>query len=69
MTGNETAPAFGPALEAPDTPKQTRWQQFWRLFRQNRMAILGMIIFIAFLELRCWALLSPRDRARNSTRR
>ncbi|MFH0727829.1 MAG: ABC transporter permease [Pseudomonadota bacterium] len=51
MTGNETAPAFGPALEAPDTPKQTRWQQFWRLFRQNRMAILGMVIFIAFFGI------------------
>jgi len=29
-------------------PKQTRWQEFWLLFKQNRLAILGMIIFILF---------------------
>lgn len=30
-------------------PKQSRWQEFWLLFKQNRMAIAGLIIFILFL--------------------
>jgi peptide/nickel transport system permease protein len=51
MTGTETTPAFVPALEAPGAPKQGRWQQFWRRFRQNRMAIFGMVIFIAFFGI------------------
>jgi peptide/nickel transport system permease protein len=29
-------------------PKRTRLQEFWRLFRQNRLAIIGLIIFILF---------------------
>jgi peptide/nickel transport system permease protein len=36
------------ALEEPAAPKRTRWQQFWRLFKRNRLAILGLIIFILF---------------------
>ena len=36
------------ALEEPAAPKRTRWQQFWRLFKRNRLAILGMAIFILF---------------------
>ena len=35
-------------LEEPAAPKRTRWQQFWRLFKRNRLAILGMSIFILF---------------------
>jgi peptide/nickel transport system permease protein len=35
-------------LEEPLTPKRTRLQEFWRLFRQNRLAILGLLIFILF---------------------
>jgi len=35
-------------LEEPAAPKRTRWQQFWRLFKRNRLAILGMAIFILF---------------------
>jgi len=30
------------------TPKRTRLQEFWLLFRQNRLAILGLCIFILF---------------------
>jgi peptide/nickel transport system permease protein len=30
------------------TPKRTRLQEFWQLFRQNRLAIIGLIIFIFF---------------------
>jgi peptide/nickel transport system permease protein len=35
-------------LETPLAPKQTRLQEFWLLFRQNRLAILGLFIFIIF---------------------
>ena len=35
-------------LETPLAPKQTRLQEFWWLFRQNRLAILGLLIFILF---------------------
>ena len=29
-------------------PKQSRWKAFWRLFRQNRLSILGLVLFILF---------------------
>jgi len=35
-------------FEEPLAPKRTRLQEFWRLFRQNRLAILGLCIFILF---------------------
>lgn len=50
METNDTMPAPAP-LEAPAAPRQTRFEQAWQLFRQNRMAIGGLIIFIAFLAL------------------
>jgi peptide/nickel transport system permease protein len=36
------------ALEEPAAPKRTRLQEFWRLFKKNRLAILGMAIFVLF---------------------
>ncbi|MGD9333922.1 MAG: ABC transporter permease [Desulfobacterales bacterium] len=35
-------------FETPLAPKRTRLQEFWLLFRQNRLAILGLFIFIIF---------------------
>jgi peptide/nickel transport system permease protein len=35
-------------LDTPLTPKRTRFQEFWFLFRKNRLAILGLVIFIFF---------------------
>jgi len=35
-------------LEAPLTPKRTRLQEFWLTFRQNRLAIIGLFIFVLF---------------------
>lgn len=35
-------------LEAPQAPKKTRSQEFWQLLRQNRLAILGLMIFSGF---------------------
>ena len=36
------------ALEEPAAPKRTRLQEFWRLFKKNRLAIFGLAIFILF---------------------
>ncbi len=38
----------GIALEEPAAPKRTRLQEFWRLFKKNRLAILGLAIFVLF---------------------
>ncbi len=35
-------------FDQPLAPKRTRWEEFWLLFRQNRLAILGLLIFILF---------------------
>ena len=35
-------------LDEPLAPKRTRLEEFWRLFKQNRLAILGMVFFIIF---------------------
>jgi len=35
-------------IEPPPAPKRTRIQEFQRLFSQNRLAILGLFIFILF---------------------
>ena len=35
-------------LESPLAPKQTRLQELWQLFKENRLAILGLIIFVLF---------------------
>jgi peptide/nickel transport system permease protein len=51
------------ALEEPAAPKRTRLQQFWRLFKKNRLAILGMTIFVLFFccALIGFALTSGKD--------
>jgi peptide/nickel transport system permease protein len=35
-------------LEEPPAPKRTHFEEFWRLFRRNRMAVAGMAIFASF---------------------
>jgi len=35
-------------LDEPLTPKHSRLEEFWVLFRKNRLAIAGLIIFILF---------------------
>ena len=35
-------------LDEPLAPKRTRFEEFWRLFKQNRLAIAGMAFFILF---------------------
>jgi hypothetical protein len=35
-------------LDEPLAPKRTRLQEFWRLFKQNKLAIAGLVFFILF---------------------
>ena len=35
-------------IEKPQAPRESRWQEFWRLFRKNQLAFIGLLIFIAF---------------------
>ncbi len=35
-------------MDEPLAPKKTRLQEFWILFRENRLAIIGLAIFIIF---------------------
>ena len=49
MTKTESRSSFeNVALDAPLAPKQTRLKESWQLFRQNRLAILGLVIFVLF---------------------
>ena len=36
------------ALEEPAAPKRTRLEEFWRLFKKNHLAILGLVFFVLF---------------------
>ncbi len=36
-------------LDAPSSPRESRFRESWRLFRSNRLAISGFVIFLAFL--------------------
>ncbi len=36
-------------MEASRAPRESRWQEFWRLLRRNRLAFTGLVIFILFL--------------------
>ena len=38
-------------LDQPLAPKRTRLQEFWRLFKQNKLAIAGLVFFILFFVL------------------
>ncbi len=35
-------------VEQPAAPRESRWREFWRLFRKNRLAFTGLLIFILF---------------------
>lgn len=45
---NASDPGRDFVLEEPAAPKRTRLQEFWRLFKKNRLAILGLAMFILF---------------------
>ncbi|UCF90197.1 MAG: ABC transporter permease [Desulfobacterales bacterium] len=46
-TSPPPSPADGRRMEL-QVPRRSRWEEFWRLFRRNRLAVGGMIIFILF---------------------
>ena len=49
MTEAKTKPTFADSgLNGALAPKQSRREEFWLLFRQNRLSILGLILFILF---------------------
>ena len=51
MTSSKTTSAAAPSsvpMEAPLAPRKSRFREFWELFRRNRLAIAGMVIFVLF---------------------
>jgi peptide/nickel transport system permease protein len=45
---NPAPPAPENVLERPLAPRRTLWQQFWTVFRQNRLAVIGLVCFLLF---------------------
>lgn len=35
-------------LFSPEAPRKGPWQEFWQLFRRNRLAVSGLVIFVLF---------------------
>ena len=54
MNANEHISSRNFVLEEPMAPKRTRLQEFWWLFKRNRLAILGLAFFTIFF---CTALI------------
>jgi len=48
MNVNENAVSGNFILEEPTAPRRTRLQEFWRIFKRNRLAILGLVFFVLF---------------------
>ena len=42
------APAEPSTLQLPTSPRRSRREEFWRLFRRNRMAVTGLAVFALF---------------------
>ncbi len=38
----------GHPIEKPLAPRESRWSEFWRLFKRNKLAFLGLVIFLFF---------------------
>ena len=48
QTRHPVQPAQEASLERPLAPRRSLWQQFWAIFKQNRMAVIGMVFFLLF---------------------
>ena len=51
MTTTITKPSISPTdfqAEESLAPKRSRWDEFWNLFRKNRLSIIGLVIFVLF---------------------
>jgi len=49
-------------LDEPLAPKRTRLEEFWRLFKKNRLAIAGMVFFVIFFIVATAGLLLTRGK-------
>ena len=47
-SADRPSPAGGFQVEALLAPKQSRAQEFWQLFKRNRLAMAGLLIFVLF---------------------
>jgi peptide/nickel transport system permease protein len=48
MTESAEHPLKLTEVEKPLSPRESRWEEFWRLLRKNRLALLGLFIFVLF---------------------
>ncbi|HEX9910001.1 MAG TPA: hypothetical protein VGA86_03875, partial [Desulfatiglandales bacterium] len=48
MTERVEHPLKPAGMEKPLAPRESRWKEFWRLLRKNRLAVLGLFIFVLF---------------------
>ena len=48
MTREVERPFQQTGMEKPLAPRESRWKEFWRLLRRNRLALLGLFIFVLF---------------------
>lgn len=48
MTREAERPLQHTGMERPVAPRESRWKEFWRLLRRNRLALVGLFIFVLF---------------------
>jgi peptide/nickel transport system permease protein len=48
MTREVVRPLQPIGIEKPLAPRESRWKEFWRLLRRNRLAFAGLFIFLLF---------------------
>ena len=48
MTREAERPLQHTGIEKPLAPRESRWKEFWRLLRRNRLAFAGLFIFLLF---------------------
>jgi len=48
MIRTETETLRREPIEKPLAPRESRWREFWRLFRKNQLAFVGLLIFVVF---------------------
>ena len=48
MTPQASYQSEAQPLDAPLAPQKSRWEEFWLLFKRNRLAVAGMVIFALF---------------------
>ena len=51
MDALKTAEPIDLSAQGPEAPKESRWHEAWRLLKKNRLALLGLVIFVLFFAL------------------